>query len=221
GSVLIPPGSGGFGIGFDLSKYNGTLTLSNVNVSFSTIHKSVETVKGHNFSFSAIPNKKYDLIFTMSNNSDSPQNMNEVVYASSTGELYFNTSAYKYLGPIAVIPLNNDTEGTFSVPQAEFQNGGASIHLNDIEQHYLVISYSNDYSWVSPSLVYLGANSLGQQIYKVIKSGAVDVEIAGDEVHMYTDWIVAVVVNILLPILFFYPGSWKKISSTVKRKLSG
>jgi hypothetical protein len=177
-------------------------------------------VNGHNFSFSAVPNEKYDLVFTASNSSYAPKNMNEVVAANSNGQLYFNTSAFNYMGQIAVIPLNNDTQSTSSVPHAEFQNGGASIHLTDTGLRYLVISYSNDYSWVSPSLVYLGVNSLGQQIYKVIKPGAVDVEIAGYEVHMYTDWIVALVVNIVLPILLFFTGTWKRISSAVKRKLS-
>lgn len=220
GSVLIPPGSGGFGIGFGLSKYNGTLAISNVSISYTIIHNSVETVKGHNFSFNAVPNEKYDLIFTASNSSYTPKNMKEIVAASSTGKLCFNTSAYNYMGQIAVIPFNNDTPTTSSVPHAEFQNGGTSIRLTDTGQHYLVISYSNDYSWVSPDLVYLGANSLGQQVYKVILPGTVDVVITGYEVHMYTDWVVALVVNIALPILLFYPATWKKISSAVKRKLS-
>ena len=220
GSVLIPLGSGGFGIGFGLSKYNGTLAISNVSIRYTVIHNSVETVKGHNFSFNAVPNEKYDLIFTASNGSYEPKNTKEIMAANSNGKLCFNISKFNYVGQIAVLPLNNDTLTTSSILQAEFQNGGASIHLTDPGQHYLVISYSNDYSWTSPSLIYLGANLFGQQVYKVIKPGVVDVVIAGYEVHMYTDWIGTLVVNIVLPILLFYPAAWKKISSTVKSRLS-
>jgi hypothetical protein len=184
------------------------------------LHNSIETVKGHTFLFNTIPYEKYDIILTASNNSYSPKSENKVVEASSTGKLYFNISSFDYIGQIAIMPVNNETQITFSVPQVEFQNGGASIHFKNLDQRYLVISYSNDYEWVSPSLVYLGANSLGQQIYKVVKSGSADVEISGYEFHMYTDWIAAALVNLLLPILLFYPGAFKKISLIVKNKLS-
>ena len=69
---------------------------------------------------------------------------------------------------------------------------------------------------------FINANQLksfGIPLEKIILFSQID-EIAGYEVHMYTDLIAAVVVNIVLPILLFYPGTWKKIISAVKRKLS-
>ena len=208
GTFVGSSGDPAFSFGWALDKYNGSLTISNVNFTYSFQKNGLSNLKSISQRIQAAPNTNYTILCSVSNKSMHAYTGIENITSGPTGTLNYTLFGFEYLGGLAIIPSNyliqNDSMKNIRL---SISNGGSLITgTNNFSGGYLVNSYNPDYSWqTSKNLKYMGTNQLGQEIYYVSSNGNITFSIGGVMIYNTIDWAVAIIENMILPAFLFVP----------------
>lgn len=222
GTFVESAGNPSFQFGWALDKYNGSLKISNVNITYSYQKNGMVHTSSFSQTIHAVPDRNYTILYTILNKSGQACVGMKSIFSSPTGDLNYTLSGFQYLGGVAIIPLKYLTEtATVNNIKMSISNGGSSITVfNNLYAEYIVNSYNPDYHWqTSKNLKFLGTNQLGQQVFQVNTTGNITFVISSVEDYKLMDWSVAIAMNIIIPFFLFVPvGYYVKFRRLKKLK---
>lgn len=222
GDLSMPVGTSDFSIGFSFASYNGTFTVRNINISYTFVKNSLiklQGVQSENVTsiyyglvkYKGEAHTNYTISYIASNNSNTHSVYTETAYSSASGIVNYNLSGFKYIGNFAIFKtISNQNNLTTIYPR--YSDGGAKLEFSSGDYRFIEISYNDQYKWVTNQKVkFLGSNSLGQQLYALNGSGSYILNIDGYQVHMITDWVTAIGIDIGVPIWLMASIAYRKL----------
>ncbi|MEM0133946.1 MAG: hypothetical protein QXU18_01785, partial [Thermoplasmatales archaeon] len=208
GSFTIPQGQSWFQLGWVLSKYNGTLTLSNLNISYTFLKNGMVYVPNLQRVLNATPGDSYKIIYAGENKSFVPSLYIKNVRSQQNGTIDLNLSGIQYLNSIAIVPyryLSGNTSPSFVY--WFFRDGLGFNGYAGTNNSFLIVSFNPDYIWSTSKNVHpRGTNSLGQQIFEIKPGGLFSLSIKDSFQFAILDWSTAVFENLILPMFLFIPA---------------
>ncbi len=211
GDMSMSVGTSDFAIGFSFASYNGKFTVRDINISYTFIKNSLiklRTMPSGNTTGSSYGNvvykgaadTNYTISYLASNNSDMHSVHTETALSSASGIVNFNLSGVKYIGNFAIFKAFSDHNYITTI-YPEYAGGGSKLELHNINCRFIEISYNDQYNWeVSQNAKFLGSNPLGQQVYALPGLGNYSLHIRGAQIHMVSDWITAIGIDIGVPL---------------------
>ncbi len=212
---FLPKNSRTFSVQLSASALNGTLNVSKLDINYTYTYDGstyVNHSKGINVELSQ---GTYRIIVKGLNNNSTSETFESNVAVSRRSNYNVNLGNLSYLTWVIIIPTGLENRAVVPViKELRYQNVSASLSFYAGNgTSYVDISYNPNYRWShSSNLKYVGANSMGIQIFKVEVPGYTELYVHDSYTLFVVEIIASVMIDGILPLMIFviYPMSQKK-----------